>query len=83
VAVETLGLRRFGTLWGLIGLGSTIGLGGGPLLVGAVFDATNSYALAFELCAAMVLTAAFAVAMVAPAEGVEAIPASALRAMHH
>lgn len=83
VAVETLGLRRFGTLWGLIGLGSTIGLAGGPLLVGAVFDATNSYALAFELCAAMVLTAAMAVVLVAPAEGVEAVPASALRAMRH
>ncbi len=72
VAVETLGLRRFGTLWGLIGLGSTIGLGGGPLLVGAVFDATNSYALAFESCAAMVLIAAVAVVLVSPAEGVEA-----------
>lgn len=83
VAVETLGLRRFGTLWGLIGLGSTIGLAGGPLLVGAAFDASNSYTLAFELCAAMVLTAAVAVAMVSPAEGVEAIPAAALRAMRH
>ena len=83
VAVETLGLRRFGTLWGLIGLGSTIGLAGGPLLVGAVFDATNSYALAFELCAAMVLTAAVAVMLVTPAEGVEALPASALRALRH
>jgi len=83
VAVETLGLRRFGTLWGLIGLGSTIGLGGGPLLVGAVFDATNSYALALELCAAMVLTAAVAVMLVTPAEGVEALPASALRALRH
>ncbi len=83
VAVETLGLRRFGTLWGLIGLGSTIGLAGGPLLVGAVFDATNSYALALELCAAMVLTAAVAVMLVTPAEGVEALPASALRALRH
>ncbi|MGO9059306.1 MAG: MFS transporter [Candidatus Binataceae bacterium] len=83
VAVETLGLRRFGTLWGLIGLGSTLGLGGGPLLVGAVFDATNSYALALELCAAMVLTAAVAVVLVTPAEGVEALPASALRAIRH
>ena len=83
VAVETLGLRRFGTLWGLIGLGSTIGLAGGPLLVGAVFDATNSYALALELCAAMVLTAAVAVMLVTPAEGVEALPASALRTLRH
>ncbi|HKD69521.1 MAG TPA: MFS transporter [Candidatus Binataceae bacterium] len=83
VAVETLGLRRFGTLWGLIGLGSTIGLAGGPLLVGAVFDATSSYAMAFELCAAMLLTAAIAVVMISPAEGVEAVPASALRAVGH
>ncbi len=83
VAVETLGLRRFGTLWGLIGLGSTIGLGGGPLLVGAVFDATNSYAVAFELCAAMLLAAAVAVVLISPAEGVEAVPASALGAIGH
>jgi MFS family permease len=83
VAVEALGLRRFGTLWGLIGLGSTIGLGGGPLLVGGVFDATNSYALAFELCAAMIFAAAIAILPVAPAHGVEAVPAGELRAMRH
>ncbi len=83
VAVETLGLRRFGTLWGLIGLGSTIGLAGGPLLVGAVFDAANSYAMAFELCAAMLLAAAAAVVLITPAPGVEAVPASALRAVGH
>jgi MFS family permease len=83
VAVEALGLRRFGTLWGLIGLGSTIGLGGGPLLVGWVFDRTNSYAMAFELCAAMIFTAAIAVLPVAPARGVEAVPAAELRALRH
>ncbi len=83
VAVEALGLRRFGTLWGLIGLGSTIGLGGGPLLVGWVFDATNSYAMAFELCAAMIFAAAIAILPVAPAQGVEAVPAAELRAMRH
>lgn len=70
-------------MWGLIGLGSTVGVGGGPLLVGAVFDATASYTAAFELCAAMVFGAALAVAMISPAEGVEAIPASALRAVGH
>ncbi len=83
VAVEALGLRRFGTLWGLIGLGSTIGLGGGPLLVGWVFDATNSYAMAFELCAAMIFAAAIAVVPVAPAQGIEAVPVGELRAMRH
>jgi hypothetical protein len=53
------------------------------LLVGWVFDKTNSYAIAFELCAAMIFAAAIAILPVAPAPGVETIPAGELRAMRH
>jgi MFS family permease len=40
---ECLGLRRFGSLSGLIGLMTTIGGSLGPVIAGRLFDATGSY----------------------------------------
>jgi OFA family oxalate/formate antiporter-like MFS transporter len=40
---ESLGLRRFGSLSGLIGLMTTIGGSLGPVAAGRLFDATGSY----------------------------------------
>jgi MFS family permease len=60
VLAETLGLRRFGTLFGWINLSVTIGLFVGPLMVGAITDATGGYTQAFELCAAISLIGAVA-----------------------
>jgi MFS transporter, OFA family, oxalate/formate antiporter len=57
---ETLGLKRFGSLAGLVGLFTTIGLAVGPVAVGRMADVSGSYAGAFELC-----TAVYAVAAVA------------------
>ena len=41
--VETMGLRRFGSIAGLLGLGATVGLSTGTILVGRIFDITASY----------------------------------------
>jgi MFS family permease len=80
--VETLGLRRFGTISGLTGLAASIGSCGGAMVVGWIVDLTASYSLAFELGAACVFLGAIAALAVSPAEGVEAIPASALPLSH-
>lgn len=80
--VETLGLRRFGSISGLVGLAGTIGIAGGPLAMGWIFDLTASYTRAFEMGAACLFLAALAALLVSPAEGVEAIPASAARLSH-
>jgi MFS family permease len=51
VTAETLGLRRFGTLFGWLGFALTFGLFVGPQLVGWVTDITGSYTVGYELCA--------------------------------
>jgi MFS family permease len=60
VTAETLGLKRFGTLFGWLGTVVTIGLFIGPLLVGWMTDVTGSYTMPFELCALFCLVGAVA-----------------------
>ena len=51
VTAETLGLKRFGTLYGWLGSVLTLGLFLGPLTIGWMTDVTGSYSMSFELCA--------------------------------
>jgi MFS family permease len=60
VLAETLGLKRFGTLFGWLVLIVTIGLFFGPLIGGRLFDLTGSYAMPFKLVIAINLVAAAA-----------------------
>jgi MFS family permease len=46
---ESLGLRRFGSLSGLIGLITTLGGSLGPIVAGRLFDATGSYTAPLSL----------------------------------
>ena len=55
VTAETMGLKRFGTLFGWLGTVVTIGLFIGPLMVGWMTDVTGSYTKPFELCALIAL----------------------------
>jgi len=50
LAAETLGLKRFGTLFGWLGFALTFGLFIGPQLVGWITDVTGSYTAGYELC---------------------------------
>ncbi|MBV8359568.1 MAG: MFS transporter [Deltaproteobacteria bacterium] len=50
LTAETLGLKRFGTLFGWLGFALTFGLFIGPQLVGWITDVTGSYTLGYELC---------------------------------
>jgi MFS family permease len=55
VTAETLGLKRFGALFGWLGSVVTVGLFIGPLMVGWMTDVTGSYTTPFELCALICL----------------------------
>ena len=69
ILAEALGLKRYGTLWGLIRLIGWIGGGLGPFITGQIFDHTGTYSFAFEFCAICMLIAACTAIMIRPAEG--------------
>jgi MFS family permease len=48
VMADSMGLKRFGSLYGLIGFFHTAGAAVGPVLAGHIFDLRGSYAYAFE-----------------------------------
>lgn len=73
VTAETLGLKRFGTLFGWLGTVVTVGLFIGPLFVGWMTDVTGSYTTPFELCALICLVGA-AAAFLSVAPAAAAIP---------
>jgi MFS family permease len=51
VQVETLGLKRYGSIAGLLTITFTLGAMMGPPIVGKLADVTGSYTLSFEVCA--------------------------------
>ncbi len=55
---ESLGLKRFGSIYGLVGFVSTIAGTLGPLAGGRLFDATGSYIAPFTLFLVSLTTAA-------------------------
>src|SRR5216683_5613797 len=58
LTAESLGIKRYGFLSGLAGLAQTFGAMVGPIVAGRIFDITSSYALAFELCIAVMIIGA-------------------------
>jgi MFS family permease len=70
ILAESLGLKRYGTLSGLINLCATVGGSVGPVAVGRIFDATRSYERALEVCSITLVLAAIAPLFVYPAEGI-------------
>jgi MFS family permease len=59
---EVFGTVSFGTVFGLVSLVGQTGSGAGPLLVGALEDATGGYRVPFLVTAAATLAAAAAIA---------------------
>jgi MFS family permease len=53
---ELVGLRSHGLIFGVFGISVSCGGAVGPLLTGYLFDMTNSYQMAFLLCAVLSLT---------------------------
>ena len=68
---ELVGLKRFGTLAGLMSLASTFGMATGPLLVGRFFDLTGNYAMGFEVGAVLCLVSGAMTLMLVMAAGLE------------
>jgi MFS family permease len=57
---ESVGLKRFGSISGLVGIASTVGAILGPVFVGRIFDLTANYASAFIFFSAVAFTGAVA-----------------------
>lgn len=57
---ETLGMKRFGSLSGLLGLCFSVGLAAGPIFGGRIYDLTSSYTYAFEFAGVISLLAGVA-----------------------
>jgi sugar phosphate permease len=49
LTVESLGLKRFGSIGGITGIHNTAGAAIGPIGAGKIFDLTHSYTLVFEI----------------------------------
>jgi MFS family permease len=60
VQVETLGLKRYGSIAGLLAIAFTLGAMLGPPIVGRLADATGTYTVSFEVCAIVGLVGAVA-----------------------
>ena len=49
---ELFGLSSHGIILGVAGFSGTVGLAGGSVMAGVLFDTTGSYSLSFSVCAA-------------------------------
>jgi MFS transporter, OFA family, oxalate/formate antiporter len=79
VLVEIFGLKRFGTLSGLLGMASALAMANGPMVVGVIFDTTNSYTIAFEVSAILCFLAAASGFALSPIEGSGSVSPEAVR----
>jgi len=68
VFIQSLGLKRLGSVQGAAGIFATIGAAIGPVAAGRIFDVSGSYAIAFSVFAAMWLGAALAIFACLPLE---------------
>ena len=68
VFIQSLGLKRLGSVQGAAGIFATIGAAIGPVAAGRIFDVSGSYAIAFCVFAAMWLGAALAIYACNPLE---------------
>jgi len=70
IVAELFGLRVHGAILGVVSLSSAIGGALGPFLAGRVFDLTNSYSVAFIVCAVLsVIALILAVLLRSPRRG--------------
>lgn len=74
---QTTGLRRMGTLSGVIRFVAAFSTALGPVLAGHMFDVTGSYVAPFLLAAGLLVMAGVSIGLVHPAPGVNEIPQQA------
>jgi MFS family permease len=66
--VDSLGLKRFGSIGGIAGLFNTTGAVVGPVVTGMIFDWTGSYVTAFEIFVVLCALGAAATSACLPLE---------------
>jgi MFS family permease len=71
---ETTGMRRLGTLFGIIRSGAYFATAFGPVLAGHIYDVTGSYVPAFQVAASLLVVSAISILMVRPAKGHDVVP---------
>jgi MFS family permease len=49
LTAESMGLKRYGTISGIVSAANTLGAAFGPPVAGSIFDATHSYVIAYSL----------------------------------
>lgn len=69
MVAEIFGMRVHGVLLGFVFFADTIGGATGPVLAGLIFDVTNSYNLAFLLCAVIGVVDLILVLLLRPVRG--------------
>jgi MFS family permease len=67
--IQSLGLKRLGSLQGTAAIFSTVGFAIGPVAAGRIYDVSGSYAIAFGVFAVMLLGASLAIYGCIPLEG--------------
>jgi MFS family permease len=60
VLAQTFGLKRFGSIYGSLAVGNTLGLFSGPIITGMLVDHNGSYAKSFEFCLPLALVCTIA-----------------------
>ena len=74
VAVDCHGLANFGAIFGLMTFFSILGAGIGPVIVGAMYDASGTYEGAFTLLIILTLISAYCIHRARPAEDLASGP---------
>jgi len=69
LAAGLFGLSSHGLIYGVLGLGVTIGGAMGPFLAGYIFDVTGSYQVAFLVCAVIGIVGLILTALLPPIKG--------------
>lgn len=77
LAARRFGLRSFGALYGVLQMALSLGTAFGPLVAGAVFDRSGSYAPFLMLTIALLAASALALATLGPAPALAADRAGA------
>ena len=78
LVADCLGLKRYGSLQGLLGSAAQFGAAFGPELSGLIFDTTKSYVRAFQVLALLQAVGAIAAFACIPGEYKRSINAPAL-----
>ncbi len=71
IVANVFGMRSHGVILGLVFFSDTVGGAIGPFLAGYIFDVTNSYRLAFLICAILGVISLVAILLIRPLKSLQ------------